>query len=230
MKALLISDDAPTKQFLIEALQEYGHEVILAEDASAAWRLVRRDVDVVLFDLEKATDSHWERLAAWRRATDLPFITLGPWDNQDSAVRALQIGADDYIPRPLHVVELIARMEARLRRARMPAQVQQIEEQATPNKRVILDWQALQVKVGDRRVDLTPTEFKVLESLLRSKGQPVSREELIQQVWGTEKRGTVTNLNLYIWHLRQKLEEDPAHPKLIVTRWGLGYSLQQDNT
>ena len=230
MKVLLISDDAPTRQFLTESLQELGHEVISDEDASATWRLVRRDMDLVLFDLEKATDPQWERLIAWRRATDLPFIILGPWDNQDSAVRALQLGADDYLPRPLHIAELLARMEARLRRARMFAPAEPREENAGKRERIVLDWQALQVKINNRRVDLTPTEFKVLESLLRYKGQPVSREELIQQVWGEERRGTVTNLNLYIWHLRQKLEEDPSHPKLIITRWGLGYSLQQDSS
>jgi two-component system, OmpR family, KDP operon response regulator KdpE len=228
LKALLISDDVLTKQFLDEALQGRGHELVSADDPSSAWRLARRDVDLVLYDLGKGDEAQWEQLAAWRQATELPFIVLGSGDNQNSAVRALQLGADDYVARPLHAAELLARLQARLRRARMvSAHIPAVREPRSEGS-LVLDWQAMQARIRGRRVDLTPTEYKVLEALLRSKGQPVSREELIRQVWGGDRRGLTTNLNLYIWHLRQKLEADPACPRLILTRWGMGYSLQEE--
>ncbi len=229
MKALLVSDHLPTIQLLVVASPQYGHEVIPADDPSAPWRLVRRDVDLLLLDLEDASEAHWQKLVAWRIATDLPFIALGPWNDQDDAVRALRIGADDYLPRPLRIAELIARMEARLRRARILALAVPRQEQATPDESVVLDAQTLQVRIGGRHITLTYTEFRLLETLWQRRGRPVLRQELIRLVWGEDTPGMVAALNHCIWHLRLKLEEDPAHPRLIVTHWGLGYSLEQDN-
>jgi two-component system, OmpR family, KDP operon response regulator KdpE len=88
----------------------------------------------------------------------------------------------------------------------------------------ILDWRSRQLRIEGRRIDLTPTEFRVLQLLVEHRGQPVSREELIREVWGHGRTNGNVNLSLYIWHLRRKIEEDPTRPQWITTRWGLGYS------
>jgi two-component system, OmpR family, KDP operon response regulator KdpE len=222
VKILLVSEDAGIKNLLQSVFREYGHAVVLGEQTVTPWRLIRGDVDILLYDLGEASPDRWERLSQWRRIADLPLITMGLAAQEEHAIRALHLGSDDYVTRPLHIAELVARMEALIRRNRMSGWL----ESAHPggHRGVTLDWRSRQLRIEGRRIDLTPTEFKVLQLLVERKGQPVSREELVKEVWGQDRAKADINLSLYIWHLRRKIEENPARPQWITTRWGLGYS------
>lgn len=222
MKILLLSEDADIIGLLQSALREHGHKVVFGEHAIAPWRLLRGDVDILLYDVGAASPERWEKLSQWRRIADLPIITMGLAAQEEHAVRALHIGSDDYVARPLHIAELVARMEALIRRSRMSGWPEATHPGG--HRGVALDWRSRQLRIEGRRIDLTPTEFKVLQLLVERKGQPVSREELVMEVWGKGRGKADINLSLYIWHLRRKIEENPAHPQWITTRWGLGYS------
>lgn len=225
MRVLLVSDDAGIRTLLSGVFCEAGHEVALSACFAGAWPITRGGFDLLLFDLGEATPPQWQELARWRQVTDLPFIAIGLLGSEDHAVRALRMGADDYVARPLHVAELIARSEALLRRMRMSGWTPRVE--ASPPRGLTLDWRSHQARLGARRIDLTPLEFRVLEALSRRRGEPVSRDELVRQAWGGEPSAAGASLSLCIWHLRRKLENDPAHPRLIVTRWGMGYLFQE---
>jgi DNA-binding response OmpR family regulator len=224
VKILLVSDDKAMNELLREEIQKAGHEITLSESASATWRTIRGDFDLLIYDLGEDSHPKWQAFAHWRQITDLPMLVIGPLDQEEYAVRALHMGADDYVARPLHIAELIARCEALFRRDRIFAWPG--SSKAESQEELALSWRPHQVKIGGRYVELTPIEFKLLEVLWQHRGQPVSRDELARQVWGKERKAVNTNLSLYIWHLRQKIEEDPKHPKLILTRWRLGYSFQ----
>ena len=224
MRVLLVSDDMAVKELLLNAFQERGHELTSNDSVSVTWRTIRGDFDLLLYDLGEATSQEWLEFAHWRQITDLPLIAIGPLAEEDRAVRALHMGADDYMARPVHVQELMARSEALLRREEMSGWLRSSE--ANSPGELTLDWRPHQVRINGRRVDLTPIEFKLLEVLWEHRGQPVSRDELARQVWGKEPDAVTASISLYIWHLRQKLEEDPKHPRLILTRWRMGYSFQ----
>ncbi|MHB1294160.1 MAG: winged helix-turn-helix domain-containing protein [Anaerolineae bacterium] len=180
-------------------------------------------VDVVLHDLGEPNTASWERLLRSRWDVELPYIVIGPSHQSELAVTALRMGADDYVGRPLQMAELMARMDALVRRAAMCSESGL--DQVSQRGKITLDMEARRVWVDGREVRLTPTEFRLLRVLVQRGGEPVSREDLVRQIWGKSREAGDTSLSLYIWNLRHKLEANPAHPRLIVTRWGVGYAL-----
>jgi DNA-binding response OmpR family regulator len=152
----------------------------------------------------------------------LPFIVLGPANPADHAIAALRQGADDYVRRPIGAGELVARMEALLRRVAL------VKGQPMPTKieeALVLERGGCSARIGPRHVALTPAEFRVLELMQQRRGQTISRQELSTIVWGHRPARARTNLSLFILHLRRKIETNPAYPQVIVTRWGAGYTL-----
>jgi len=220
MKLLLVSSDAAMAGLVAKMLSEQGHELVMSDDPAATWQMARGEVALVVFDLGEASPDRWRELARWRNTTELPMIALGPAGEGDDAVNALRLGADDYVRRPLHIAEFLARIEALVRRSEMAGQSYIADDG------VYLERRSRQLVLEGRSVDLTPTEFKVLEVLIERKGQTISREELVKRVWGKDAALGNTNLSLYIWHLRQKVESNPARPRFIVTRWGVGYAFR----
>jgi two-component system, OmpR family, KDP operon response regulator KdpE len=226
MQVLLIGDNESTRQLLIRVLQEHGHECVLSTDTSICWQLAHRKLDLALYDLQSNSTADWEDLVLWRQKVDLPFVVLGLQGDLDSelVVRILRAGADDYVPRPLRLAELLARMKALRRRAQMSSPV--IWEKSKSCADIHLDSRTLQAKVNGRCVDLTPTEFKILDLLVRRRGQVVSCEEMDHALWNEDGAGREAFLKSYIWHLRHKIETDPQHPEVIVNRRGMGYVLR----
>jgi len=224
MKIYLISQDAVMAENLDCALAEAGH--CLSVQTDPAGGSLARDIDLCLliYDLGEGTPDSWKWLSQWLRIGCLPLIVLGPFSrNMSDPVRALRMGADDYVPRPICLQELVLRAETVTRRVHDSSGTDALFPDGGD---VELDPEASCAFVAGRQVNLTPTEFKLLEKLACQEGQPVKRQALASHVWGSADAVTDTSLSLYIWNLRQKLEADPSRPRLIVTRRGLGYVFQ----
>ena len=225
MRVLLISDDWSLKESLMEALRDAGHDFALTEDPSVPWRLARRDLDMVFYDLRQGKEAQWEGLADWRHKVTLPIIVLGPAGDEPSAVRALAMGVDSYIKRPLWPAELVARVEALQRRSLISAGKRYVPPK--PRGHVELDEEKHYVQVGNRSVALSPTEFRILSLLVKYQGHTVPQEEIIRRVWRSGEAPDSQRVRLYVQHLRRKIERDPKHPSIVCTQYGLGYSISE---
>ena len=225
MRVLLISDDWSLRETLMEALRNAGHDFALTEDLSLPWRLARRDLDIVFYDLRQGNDAEWQGLADWRHKVTLPIIVLGPARDAPSAVRALAMGVDSYIKGPLWPAELVVRVEALQRRSAISAGKRYVPPK--PRGQMVLDEEKHCVKVGNRSVTLSPTEFRILSLLVKYQGHTVPQEEIIRRVWKSGEAPRSERVRQYIKRLRRKIERDPRHPSIIRNQRGLGYSISE---
>lgn len=221
---VLVVDDEPTMLRALRVnLRARGYDVTLATDGEGATaEAARRPPDAILLDLGLPDIDGVEvirRLRGWTRA---PVIVLSGRRSLNDTVAALDAGADDYVSKPFSMEELLARLRAVLRR----------EEGGAPGSHVVIgrlqvDMAAHSVLDGDgRTVHLTPTEWRLLETLLRHPGQLVPGDRLLAQVWGHGYEGNAHYLRFHMARLRRKLEADPSRPRHLLTEPGLGYRYQ----
>ncbi len=220
---LVVDDDARMRRFVGETLQLEGYGVEFAADGEEVERIVaERRPDLVVLDVVMPGISGMEalrRLRAMRRT--LPVIMLTARDDEDDKVQALQDGADDYLVKPFSARELVARVQAVLRRSRGASDDHELQTvQAGP---LTLFPGSRTAHVGERRVDLTRTEYALLLTLVRGAGRVFTPADLLTRVWGSEYRDQGEILRTNIYRLRQKLEPDPRHPRHLRTRNGVGY-------
>ena len=161
----------------------------------------------------------WKTLELVRAVSDVPVIMLTALDSEIERVRGLRGGADDYVGKPFGAEELAARIEAVLRRAGETTGVHEFYEDGT----VYIDFDAHEVRVREQPIALTPLEFRLLAALTENRGLVLSRDKLLELVWGTTFAGTGDQVKLYVRYLRQKIELDPTEPELIETVRGFGY-------
>ncbi len=221
---LVVDDDARLRRFVGDTLDLAGFDVCLAGDGEAVAGLVaERRPDLVVLDLVLPGLSGLEvlrRLRATRRT--LPVIMLTARDDEDDKVQALQDGADDYLVKPFSARELVARAHAVLRRS----QGTLLEDGETQVLRVgplQLEPGSRTARLGERRIDLTRTEYTLLLTLLRGAGRVFTPADLLTRVWGPEYRDQGEILRTNVYRLRQKLEDDPRRPRFLRTRLGVGY-------
>jgi DNA-binding response OmpR family regulator len=221
MTRVLVVDDEPgLRQALAINLRARRYEVDVAADgAGALAAAARRPPDIVILDLGLPDMDGEEVLRGLRGWTHAPVIVLSARTGQGDKVLALDAGADDYVTKPFGMDELLARLRAALRRS-APGDDAPVVDAGSFS----VDLSARQVRDADGApVRLTPTEWHLLEVLVRNEGKLVGRRELLQQVWGPAY-GTETNyLRVYMAQLRRKLEPDPAHPRHLITEAGMGY-------
>jgi two-component system KDP operon response regulator KdpE len=221
MTRVLIVDDEPgLRQALGINLRARGYEVDLAATATAALTLAaRHPPDAVVLDLglpDMDGGAVIDGLRGWTRA---PIIVLSARTTQSDKVDALDAGADDYVTKPFGMDELLARLRAALRRGDAGEDAPLVE---TPDFSV--DLAARQVRARDgEAIRLTPTEWHLLEVLVRHEGKLVERRALLQEVWGPAYETETNYLRVYMAQLRRKLEPDPAHPRHLITEPGMGY-------
>jgi two-component system, OmpR family, response regulator MtrA len=222
-RILIVEDDARIRLSLQLVLEDEGHTVELAECAEAALAAMRlRAADVVLVDLMLPGMDGFELCRRLRSASDVPILILTARSDSHDVVAGLEAGADDYMVKPAVPKELSARIRALLRRA--------TRSESGPRNPVFGDIEVVPdagtVRVGGAEVSLTKTEFKLLCELAQNPGRLLSREVLLDKVWGYGYFGDGRLVDVHIRRLRTKVEKDPTHPRHIVTVRGLGYKLE----
>ncbi len=219
---LLIEDDEALAQLVQLLLERAGYSVRAANNGERGLDIAQQmPPDLVLLDILMPDMDGWHVYEGLRRITDAPMLFLTALGDEHNITYGLGLGADDYIVKPFGYKELVTRVKASLSRARRARGEQTIFQ--TANLWVNLDTH--EVKVDNRIINLTPTEFQLLSALIQDSGRTVNHDTLLRRVWGPEYSNRRDYLKLYIWYLRQKIEQDPRNPKRIVSERGQGYRL-----
>jgi two-component system KDP operon response regulator KdpE len=220
VKVLLVDDDATLRRTLGIGLRAEGHVALIAADGRSALEALGEDKpDIVVLDLGLPDLSGMEVLRRLREWSTVPVVVLSARAESAEKVQALDLGADDYVTKPFGREELLARIRAAARRAGSDVPVLETGD-------LVIDLPARRVSRSGKVVRLTPTEWGLLEALVRSPGRLVSQRDLLHAVWGPEY-GTETNyLRVYVGGLRKKLEDDPARPRHLITEPGIGYRFE----
>jgi two-component system KDP operon response regulator KdpE len=218
---LVVDDDTQLLRALRIHLGARGYEVHTAVDGTSALRVAgEQDLDVVVLDLGLPDLDGTEVITALREFTTVPIIVLSARADSGDKVRALDRGADDYVTKPFGVDELMARLRAAVRRA---ATSPETENGPLEAGELTIDLAAKIVRRSGEEVHLTPTEWGVLDLLVRNRGKLVGRKQLLREIWGPVERKETSYLRVYMAQLRRKLERDPAHPEHLITEAGMGY-------
>jgi len=226
---LLVDDDRELIDLLAFALRRAGLDPIAAHDGTSALRqFEERKPDLVVLDINLGTSSGLDVLKELRRRSAVPVIMLTALDSEEDKVRGLETGADDYLTKPFSHRELIARINAQLRRSAQewpPRQTRVTRLQVGP---ITLDLADHSVTRSGAPVSLTVMEFRLLHCLMLNAGRVVSTSDLLRQVWGDPDAGTSDVVRVTVHRLRRKLEDDPSRPRLLHTIPGVGVLLKSD--
>lgn len=219
-RILLIDDSETERALLTSRLEHSGYVVSAAEDGRSGLRLLfELRPDLVLLDVVMPGIDGWKTLELIREVSDVPVIMLTGLDGEIERVRGLKGGADDYVGKPFSSAELAARIEAVLRRTAERPSVREVYDDGV----VFIDFEAHEVRVRDEPVALTPLEFRLLAALTENRGLVLSRDRLLELVWGTTYASAGDQVKLYVRYLRRKIERDPSEPELVETVRGIGY-------
>ena len=224
---LVVEDDAHIRLGLVDALRAEGYEVTECGDGSHVLPLFRQHKpDLVILDIMLPGKSGYD-LCREIRATKnrTPILMLSAKGQEIDKVVGLELGADDYVTKPFSLRELLARVRALLRRAEPGIEATEAPAEIAFGK-VRVDCKALRGKRGKETFELTPRELRVLALLFREKGNAVSRESILNEVWGIEYYGTTRTLDQLVVKLRQKIEDTPGEPRHLLTVHSLGYRLE----
>jgi two-component system KDP operon response regulator KdpE len=224
VRVLVVDDDPQILRALRINLTAHGYHVTVAADGAAALRAAAdRHPDVVVLDLGLPDLDGAEVIEGIRGWSPVPIIVLSARTDSADKVRALDAGADDYVTKPFGMAELLARLRAAVRRAGTePGQGEAVVEIGS----VQVDLSAKRVRRAGAEVHLTPTEWGILELLVRHRGKLVGQRDLLRHVWGPKYDDRTNYLRVYLAQLRRKLEDDPTHPKHLITEPGMGYRLE----
>ncbi|MFJ6796919.1 response regulator [Streptomyces sp. NPDC091268] len=226
-RVLVVEDEPQIVRALVINLKARKYEVDAAPDGASALELAAaRHPDVVVLDLGLPDMDGIEVIKGLRGWTRVPILVLSARHTSDEKVEALDAGADDYVTKPFGMDELLARLRAAVRRAE-PAAGAGGGEVVVETDGFTVDLAAKKAVREGRDVRLTPTEWHLLEVLVRNGGKLVSQKQLLREVWGPSY-GTETNyLRVYMAQLRRKLEADPSHPRHFITEPGMGYRFER---
>lgn len=224
---LVVDDEKPIADILEFNLKKEGFKVFCAYDGEEALEMVDEvKPDIMLLDIMLPKKDGMDVCREVRKTHDFPIIMLTAKDSEIDKVLGLELGADDYVTKPFGTRELIARVKANLRR-QMKKEVEEIskEDDLTVGSLTIQPDAYTVLKKGET-IELTHREFELLHYLARHMGQVLNREHLLQTVWGYDYFGDVRTVDVTIRRLREKIEDNPSHPTVIVTRRGVGYYLR----
>lgn len=233
VRILCVEDDPQMRTFLLAQLKARGFQVQAVRDGAQAIDLAAIfQPQLVLLDLSLPTLDGLSFLRRLREWSGAPVIILSAHDEEPVKIRALDLGADDYLTKPFSLNELLARVRVALRRADETARLRSSvtgNEGQRPGYRcggesgLLVDFAHRVVRSGGQEVHLTPTEYDLLCELTRNAGKVLTHRELLQRVWGPDYSGENTYLRTFVRHLRRKLEPDPSQPRFLLNELGVGY-------
>jgi DNA-binding response OmpR family regulator len=225
-KVLVVDDDADLVRLLTRSFAKAGARVYNAYDGRSGLRaFFAHRPDLVILDVRMPVMDGWQTCARIRNFSDVPIIFLTVAGATEDVVRGLDLGAVDYVTKPFSVSVLLARAQAALRRA-TPSSTDQTSA-VYDDGYLRIDLLQHEILAGGEWLELSNTEYRLLAYLVQRAGRVVSTQEILEAVWGPEYRDNARYVHIYIWRLRQKLEEDPKHPRYVVTRRGVGYSFEK---
>lgn len=220
---LIVEDEDPMRRYLARNLRARGYEALTAADGCEAMQLIgERPFDLLMLDLTLPGPDGFDIIAALRRDLDLPIIVLSAHAQEQTKVRALDLGADDYLTKPFGVEELLARVRGALRRAGTAPR------RAPPVYRcegLEIDFDSRQVRVRGTEVSLPPKEYELLAYLARNAGKVLTHRQILQAVWGADYGAEVEYVWTHVRRIRRRIEPDPTHPRYLLTESGTGYRM-----
>ncbi len=207
-------------------LELEGFRVLEAANGYEALERLKKDLpDLIILDVMMPEMDGFETLKRIRDVSTVPVMMLTVRNEEGDRIRGLDLGADDYLTKPFSPRELLSRTRALLRRSFMPSPTR--KTRIVVDDELTIDFSKHEVWARGEKVDLRPTEYRLLYHLVNNAGRLLTHETLLSKVWGHEYRDEAHYLRLYITYLRQKIEPDPAHPKYILTERGLGYRFRE---
>ncbi len=224
MKILVVDDEALLVKGIRFNLQNEGYEVITGSNGVEAVELVSsQKPDLVVLDVMMPLMDGLAACGKIREFSDVPIIMLTAKTDDMDKLLGFDHGVDDYLTKPFNILELKARIRALLRRAKAQAAPQEQPANSLTIGTISLDLDARNAYKAGQLADLTAKEFDVIEFLMRNPNRVYSREALLDTIWAYEYRSDIRTVDVHIRRLREKLEENPAEPKYIMTKWGVGY-------
>jgi two-component system response regulator RegX3 len=222
-RVLVVEDEESLADSVRYNLEREGYGVSVAPDGRKALERFRQEhPSLVILDLMLPEVSGLDVCRTIRAESDVPIIMVTAKDSEADKVAGLELGADDYVTKPFSMRELVSRVRANLRRVRLPVPATAVEEVLSGGP-VLMDVARHEVAVRGDAVSLPPKEFELLEAFLRRKGRLLTRDFLIEEVWGADYFGDTRTLDVHVKRLRRKLEADPHRPRHLQTVRGLGY-------
>lgn len=225
---LLIEDDREISQLVASHLTQESFTVLTAFDGAAAAQLLETNrVDLILLDLMLPKLSGLELLKRIRAASTTPVLIISAKDSDIDKALGLELGADDYISKPFSMIELVARINAAIRRATQSfaAASQSVAAAMLEYKDLKLDLATFSAQVGDQSIPLTSKEFNILKLFMTNQRRVFTKEQIFHFIWQEDFIGNENVINVHIRRLREKIEQDPSNPVYIRTIWGIGYKL-----
>ena len=234
---LIVDDEKPIVDILVYNLQKEGYETIEAVDGQMGIDLAfSKKPDLILLDIMLPKVDGLTVCKKIRNSLNIPIIMISAKDEEIDKILGLELGADDYITKPFSVRELVARVKANLRKAEInnSNKVAEVEERRPVSEEkdktieigeIFINLDKFEVKVRNKPIELTLREFEVLRYLASQPGQVVTREALLEKVWGYEYYGDIRTVDVTIRRIREKIEQDTSSPKLLITKRGVGYYL-----
>lgn len=226
---LVVDDEKPLRDFVRRNLEIRGYKAPTASNGIEALQIFQsKNINLVILDLMMPRLDGLDTIRRIRQDSQVPIIVLSALGEEEDKIRALNLGADDYLTKPFGVGELLARVQAVLRRTTWTD---------TPNGsarlimgEIVVDFERHEVTVQGHPIELTPTEYHLLVYLMENAGKVLSHQMILQHVWGPEYGPESEYLRVYIGRLRQKIEADPTHPRYLITQRGFGYSFEGQTT
>jgi two-component system response regulator VicR len=227
-KILVVDDEQPIADILKFSLEKEGYQVICAFDGGEAVELaLSENPDLILLDLMLPVKDGMDVCREVRSKLNTPIIMLTAKDTELDKVLGLEMGADDYVTKPFSTREILARVKAHLRRqSKNEISQQESIQQGLTFMNLLIDSDMYVVYKNGEPLDLTHREFELVYYMVRHNGKVMTREHLLQAVWGFEYFGDVRTVDVTIRRLREKIEDDPSKPEYILTRRGLGYVMR----